>query len=246
METAAITFVLVLAFCAVHLFVGKLHFLDREPRSKWLSFAAYVFMHLIPEIGAHELTFKEATGLPAPLAGSLVYALALAGLALFYGIERRLATSRHLNIEEQRPDRPEAGAFWLHISATSLLMLVIGYLIIHREDNSLAGLGLYFIAMLLHLVTGDYGARRNHPERYDAAGRWVLVAASLAGWAIGLAFALPEVAIGGLFAFLGGAIILVVMKEELPEERQSYFLPFLFGVCLYAALAVAEEALMLT
>ena len=47
--------------------------------------------------------------------------------------------------------------------------------------------------------------------------------------------------IGGLFAFLAGGIILNVLKEELPEERQSYFLPFLLGVILYAGLIMAER-----
>ena len=51
---------------------------------------------------------------------------------------------------------------------------------------------------------------------------------------------LAPLAIGGLFAFVGGAIVLVVLKEELPEERQSYFLPFFCGAALYAALALGE------
>ena len=37
-------------------------------------------------------------------------------------------------------------------------------------------------------------------------------------------------------AFIAGAIILNVLKEELPEERQSRFIPFILGVVLYGAL----------
>ena len=39
---------------------------------------------------------------------------------------------------------------------------------------------------------------------------------------------------------MGGGIILLVMKEELPEERRSRFLPFALGAALYALLVVGE------
>jgi hypothetical protein len=48
---------------------------------------------------------------------------------------------------------------------------------------------------------------------------------------------------GCLFAFLGGAIILNTLKEELPSERESRVLPFLLGAGAYAALLIAEGAL---
>jgi hypothetical protein len=35
--------------------------------------------------------------------------------------------------------------------------------------------------------------------------------------------------------------VLNVLKEELPEERQSRFLPFALGVVTYAALLVAAS-----
>lgn len=239
------TFVMTLAFCAVHLFVGRLRILDATPRSRWLSFAGgvavgYVFLHIMPEIGAHAASFERATGLAAPLAEAAVYTLALAGLILFYGMERAIVASRDARRESEGRDRPEHAMFRLHIGANGLLIFVIAYLLNHREDESAAGLALYFVAMMLHFVTADYGARRHHVELYDRRGRWALVLATLGGWLAGVALALPPLAIGGLFAFVGGAIILVVLKEELPEERQSYFLPFFAGTALYAALALAE------
>ena len=39
-----------------------------------------------------------------------------------------------------------------------------------------------------------------------------------------------------LVAFLSGAVVLSVLKEKLPEERKSRFLPFLAGVAGYGAL----------
>ncbi len=47
---------------------------------------------------------------------------------------------------------------------------------------------------------------------------------------------LPEFVVGILFAFLAGAIVLNVLKEELPEERQSRFWLLAPGALGYAAL----------
>jgi zinc transporter ZupT len=69
--------------------------------------------------------------------------------------------------------------------------------------------------------------------------RWILAGAVLGGWALGVAVELPEEAIAVLFAFLAGGIVLNVLKEELPEERESRFLPFLLGSAGYAALLLA-------
>lgn len=235
-------------FALVHLFVGKLRFLDVEPRSRWLSFAGgvavgYVFLHILPELGAHGSTFSETTGLPEPLAESWVYALALAGLALFYGIERAIVVSADIRKKGEGRDRPHHGVFWLHIAASALLVFIVSYLLNHREDPTPAGLALFFTALLLHFITADFGARADHPEIYDARGRWVLAAATLSGWLTGLMVELAEIAIGCLFAFVGGGIVLVVLKEELPEERASRFIPFLTGAALYAALVLGEQGL---
>jgi hypothetical protein len=48
----------------------------------------------------------------------------------------------------------------------------------------------------------------------------------------------PEQGVIALFSFLSGAIVLNVLKEELPEERKSRFLPFLAGAATYGALLV--------
>lgn len=250
METLSplITGLMALAFCAVHLFVGKLRFLDRQPRSRWLSFAGgvavgYVFLHIMPELGAHGDVFREETGLDKMFAEAWVYTLALAGLVLFYGIERAIVCSRDDSMRSGGPERPRPGAFWVHIAATALLVFIVAYLLNHREDTDPTGLALYFGALLLHFVTADHAARTDFPEFYDSAGRWVLAAATLAGWLLGLTVVVPELLVGCLFAFIGGGIVLVALKEELPEERESSFIPFLFGAAIYAALVLAEQGL---
>ncbi|WP_226480697.1 universal stress protein [Natrinema amylolyticum] len=57
LSDAVLTPAFALALALVHLFAGRLGFSGPIPRSRWLSFAggvsvAYVFVHLLPEVGA--------------------------------------------------------------------------------------------------------------------------------------------------------------------------------------------------
>ncbi len=64
----------------------------------------------------------------------------------------------------------------------------------------------------------------------------MLAAAIFLGWLLGLLTAISEAALAVLLAFLAGAVILNVLKEELPEERESRFWAFALGAGMYTAL----------
>lgn len=220
-------------FAAIHLGIGLLKFLDRTPRSRWLSAAgglavAYVFLHILPELASYGETFAERLGTGDTAAEELVYGIALAGLAFFYGVERMLLVSGDAGREAGRKV-PGAGVFWLHIGAFTIYNVIIGYLLMHRDEEGLWPLVIYGTSMSLHFITNDFGLRESHKERYDRAARWIIAGAVLLGWLLGLTARVPEVGVASLFAFLAGGVVLNVLKEELPEERQSRFLPFLFG-----------------
>lgn len=237
---------MVAAFAAIHLNVRRLHFIDRAPRSKWLSFSggvavAYVFLHILPDLGAYSASLAERLGERPIIAESIVYALALTGLVSFYGLERQVKLSRARSLRQGEGDLAEENVFWLHVASYALLNLLIGYLLVHREESGYWALGLYFTAMALHFLTADFGMRQHHRAAYDRWGRFVLAAGALAGWALGLAVDLPAPAIAGLFAFLAGGVVLGVLKEELPEERESYFMPFLCGILGFAGLVMIER-----
>ncbi len=241
-----VTGAMVAAFASIHLNVRRLRFLQRTPRSRWLSFCggvsvAYVFLHILPDLGAHSTDLAREFVTEPVVAESIVYSLALAGLAGFYGLERKVKLSRERSREEGEGDRVKDNVLWLHVASYATLNLLIGYLLVHREEAGPWALGLYFSAIGLHFLTADFGMRQHHPEPYDRWGGPVLAAAVVAGWGLGLFITLPSAAIAGLFAFLAGNIVLGVLKEELPDERQSFFLPFAGGVVGFAALILAER-----
>lgn len=231
----------------IHVFAGRLRFLDREPRSIWLSGAggvsvAYVFVHILPDLAAYEAKLRTFTEQYAGFVEHHVYILALLGLAVFYGLERMAKASRARSRQQGQADVTQPGVFWIHITSFGIYNALIGYLLLHRERPGVASLLLFFAAMATHFLINDFGLRRDHKFRYDRYGRWLIAAGILVGWAVG---ALERAGwirpvhpalIAGLFAFLAGGVVLNVLKEELPEERQSNFWAFAVGTAGYAAL----------
>lgn len=227
----------------IHLFAGRLHGMRAIPRSWWLSAAggvsvAYVFVHLIPELAEAQEVFRAAGRPVLGFAEHHVYLVALAGLAVFYGLENLALASRHRQ-RERGEDRTSAGVFWLHITSFALYNLLIGYLLMHREEHTLGALAMYFVAMATHFVVNDLGLREHHKERYVHLGRWLVAGAVLVGAGVGAATEIHPMAIAVLLALLAGGVVLNVMKEELPGERRSRFSAFAGGAAAYAAVLLA-------
>lgn len=246
-----LTVLVILLFIAVHLVSPKLTFLHASPRSRWLSLgggvsAAYVFVHLLPELAEHQAVLAEAGG--AILSAEIgVFVVALIGLVAFYGLERYAKTEarrvRAGGHEADTDHAPDVRAFALHVGSFTVFNVLIGYLLVNREEPDLRGLVLYAAAMSLHFIVNDRALDEHHGELYRRIGRWLLAGGVTLGWAIGLLVALPENVLAYLFAFLAGGIVMNVMKEELPEERESRFSAFVGGAALYTALILVTEGL---
>ncbi|MEK4023674.1 hypothetical protein [Sporosarcina sp. FSL W7-1283] len=56
------------------------------------------------------------------------------------------------------------------------------------------------------------------------------------GWLVGVFTEVNDMVLSILSAFLAGGIVLNVMKEELPEERESSFPAFFIGMIGYTDL----------
>ena len=227
----------------VHFFAYKLHF-SSIPRSKWLSAAGgvsvtYIFFHLLPELGEfqHKMEEKE---LALSFLKHPVYLVALFSLCLFYGLERAAKLSKSSKREapegKEKNEEWSSDIFWIHICSFSIYNALIGYLLVHREGEDVWSLFLFVTAMAFHFVVNDYGMADHYRKGYIHKGRWIITFAILAGWGIGTLTTISETLLSVLFAFVGGGIILNVLKEELPEERKSNFWAFLAGVTFYTLL----------
>ena len=238
-ENAVYTGAAAIVFALVHVLGRSLRFLQVTPRSIWLSFAggvslAYVFVHLLPELASSQdesLSHLQRSGEGAM--GVHLYIVALVGLLIFYGLERVVRTSRGSMAAGENTPR---GIFWLHLGSYAIYSTLVGYLLVHREQADLSGLVVYAIALGLHFIVNDQALRQHHGRLYDREGRWILAASPLLGWAIGLLVPVSQLAVAGLFAFLAGGIVLNVLKEELPDDRESRFWALGLGSIGFAAL----------
>jgi len=224
-----------------HVFAGRLRFLSSVPRSRWLSWAggvsvAYVFVHLLPELQKGQESIAPEGGGALPFLEEHVYLVALLGLSVFYGVEHASRASRSARRRGGEDDRTGPGAFWLSIGSFAVYNAIIGYLLVHREEPGTRSLALFALALGVHFVINDAGLREHHQQAYARVGRWALAGAVLLGWAVGAVTEISEAAIALLLAFIFGGVILNVIKEELPAERQSRFLPFALGAAGYATL----------
>lgn len=223
----------VLLFFAIHLGSRYLEVLPKRTLSTVMSVAggvsaAYVFLHLIPDLARHEDAFAS------PLPGAEIYLLSLIGLIGFFGIERLVVRS-----EDRSPaasSEREVGPllFWTHIGAFALNSFIIGYLLVEEHEGRMSYKILYAIALGLHFMTNDHALRLRHAALHRRHGRWVLAIAVIVGWLAGSADILHEHVVAGLFAILAGGIIFNVLKEELPPDEGGSFKAFAVGALCYA------------
>lgn len=244
METLAAAVVLVL----LHLGGAVLGVIDRVPRSGWLSAAggtalAYVFVHLLPELAEIQAAVDES----GVLAGfdRHVYLVALIGVATFYVLEQLARRSREgpgsgpTATHGTPPGSGSRTVGWIHLGSYALYNAMIGYVLVERHHTADASLWLFTLAIGVHFVVNDQGLRDHHGALYHRVGRWFVSTAVLAGWALGQLVDLGEAALGLPLAFVAGGIVLNVLKEELPGERDSRLLPFLAAAAGYTAILTA-------
>ncbi|KAB8126579.1 hypothetical protein F9U64_19655 [Gracilibacillus oryzae] len=229
----------IIGFVAIHLLSRRMKFVRMVPRSRFLSIVggisvAYVFLHLLPELGEYqEHLYGDIGNAFWSFLEHHIYLISMLGLAFFYGLEKIVKHSKRKN---SKKTKSSTGIFWLHIGSFTIYNSIIGYLMIREEFSGAWGMFFFFVAMGVHFITNDKGLWEIHKEDYEKYGRWLLAVSIIAGWGIGAISEVNELIISFLVAFISGGIILNVMKEELPEERESSFTAFFIGLFTYSIL----------
>lgn len=99
----ALTFFCALGFSLLHFFSKHMKFAGKVPRSKFLSLAAgvsvaYLFVHLLPELNKYQKVLsKELTNTVFGYIEHHIYLVAMAGLVLFYALEKKSEDSKKSN-----------------------------------------------------------------------------------------------------------------------------------------------------
>ncbi|MDP2784785.1 MAG: hypothetical protein Q8O38_09380 [Sulfurimicrobium sp.] len=230
-----------LLFAATFLVGGRVHpfrSLIRERRS-FLSFgagmsAAYVFVHVMPELNDARRAFVESVSVTLRYEGMAIYFLALVGFLLFYGLEHQSKYLRETAGAGEAGEAGEAGpSFKLSIGGFAAYVWLMAYLLVNHFGDTLVSIELYAIALTFHFLSLENSLRHEHGAAYQRVGRFVLAGMALLGWVMGLLFALPNHVLALLVAFISGAIIMNSLIMELPAEKGGRFWPFMTGGIVY-------------
>ncbi|PZD97373.1 hypothetical protein DNH61_03230 [Paenibacillus sambharensis] len=232
-----LTLSLALVLALIHI-LGKIRLVSSMMSKSWvLSLSggiavSYVFIHILPELSHHEAVLKRSSVHWLEFVEKDAYLAGMTGLVLYYGLQRFVRGSR-----KGSPNYREARIFWIHTGSFAVYNGLIGYLLVDRfQSGDLMNLLLYFAAMGMHFLVNDHALHEHHRDKYNKYGRWLLALSVLIGWGCGIAFDIPDYALSLLFAFLSGAILVNVMKEELPHQKQSSVWAFFLGALVYTVL----------
>jgi hypothetical protein len=190
--------------------------------------AAYVFVHLLPELHDAREKFADTTTLELRYEGASIYFLALLGFLAFYGLDHLRA-----KLSESPEEERETTAFKVHIGGFAAYVALMSYLLVHSLEGEGVTTVLYVIAIAVHFLGIDHALREEHGALYQRVGRYILAAACILGWAIGLLVASPLFVLALLVAFISGSIIMNSLITELPSDKDGRFVPFLVGGLLY-------------
>lgn len=191
--------------------------------------AAYVFMHVMPELHGVRVALTESVSTALPYEGKAVYFFALAGFLVFYGLD-------HLHAQLRESDEAsEVGrAFKFHVGGFAAYVWLIAFLLVRSIEKAETSTALYAVAIAFHLLALSHDMSKEYGAAYQRIGRFVLAAMAILGWGSGLLFALPDAVLTLLLAFISGAVIMNSMIMELPSEKDGRFWPFMVGGLLYA------------
>jgi len=236
------SFSVAILFAAIYLFGGRLAFQPgQKGRRKFLSFAAgisvaYIFVHVLPtlqmirEIGAHspsefKMLFPEYS----------VYLWTMAGFLVFYGLET-MAVSSQPGPKAHAGDHGGASwQSWAHISGFALYTWLLTYMMVWTGKSELT-LGLFAVAMGMHLYMITCNLRSHYGAFYNRRGAFILALASLMGWGSAMTLNIPTQIVLNLVAFVCGGVVVNAAIAELPKEKEGRYWFFLAGALIYTTL----------
>lgn len=232
----------VLLLVGVHWSVQRWRFLDGPRAHIWLSVSsgtalAYVFTYLLPKLATVQMSIT--TQLHNPLLTLFrhhAYLLALAGLMTFFLLDRSVQESA-----ASKQTRPSNRVFGVQLIGFSLYNLQVGYLIADLPRPSLASYILVGLVFGLHLMGVDHHLYRHGKAAYQDTLRWYFMGATMVGWAIGvLTHALASVVML-VSTFIAGGVMILAIREELPDVRRSSPLAFVIAVSTASAVIIALQ-----
>jgi zinc transporter ZupT len=234
----------VLALAGVHAAAGLTSVLQLRWQASALSAAAgvsiaYVFLDLMPELAKAQDLIGSLRNLPGLEIN--VFALALIGVTVAFWVEIAARKSRRGPGSAGISGETGKGPYRLAIASFVIYNAAIGYTVARPGDEAITSLWLYALAIGLHFIVNDHALAEHHGSRYRTWGRWLLVAALLGGWVVGMVptLRIPPEMMALVLAYVAGGVILNVFRHELPDTDRTA------DALAFAASSVAFGSLLL-
>lgn len=239
-----------LVFAAIFLLGDRMRGPLQVHRRRMLSFAAgisvaYVFIHVLPELGrGQNVHVQAADRLPLLFPEYSVYLWAMAGFLVFFGLEHLVAgtaTSDSGRIAA-RQDSP-GWEFWLHLGGFAAYAWLLTFAVGSNPGRSRLSVALYAVAMTLHILPTTHNLSCEYGHYYRRFGAWLLAAGALAGGVCGHLLDIPESLVVILMAVVSGGVIVNTMIAELPTGKNGRPGAFFGGAVVYTVLLLCLSRL---
>ena len=164
---------------------------------------------------------------------SELYFVGLIGVLIFYGIQKVVRKA-------QKNDKTNQARtlFWLQILFFGFYNMLVAYTIISHDVLGVQAV-FYGLAVGLHFVAVAHDLWREYADIYNKVGRYVLAMGIIAGWIMGMTVHLSPLIESIISAFISGAMILNVLKYELPPDDEAHFPTFAIGVISYTTITMS-------
>ncbi len=191
---------------------------------------AYVFVHMLPELADGELAFKDiniSDAIPDLFIQSSLFLVALLGLVTFYALNAKADSDKNSSQIQYRT----------HLLLVGVLSFIFSYTNPDRIKLGADFAVLFAVVMSLHFVLSDRELARAYPQHFRREDRWILTAFLFAGLVISYVAPPPnELFVAIPTAFLGGAVLMTVFRDELPSLSVARLGWFTGAVAFFSAL----------
>lgn len=231
-------FIVGIILITIHFLTNKILPSNRIQRNRWLSFSggiasSYVFVYILPSLHEDQMSIETEGGLAME---SELYFIGLIGMLMFFGIQNLV--NRTIKDSDFHEEHLEKRVFWVQIIFFGIYNMLISFVVIQSQVEGVQ-VAFYASAVGLHFFAVAHDMWRENHELYDKYGKYVLALGIVIGWLVGAFVELDSLSMGIIFSFISGAMILNVIKYELPEERHAHFKWFLSGAFLYSAIVLS-------
>ncbi len=240
--------VVTLVFVVIHLSSPRIYGFSKHYKKRILSFsggvaAAYVFLDLLPLIqraDPHLHILFANSPLLFIFLEKAIFGVAFLGFITFFVLEYVALNSRENESKKSEKSIADTSAsrnvFYVHLGLTALVSLIICYSIRFEIKSTGLGVLLYTIALSLHFFISDRSMEEHYQNFYVKYGRYTLAIMPLTGWILSVLFSEGESETYVLLAFIAGAVLFNVIKDEVPRLGTGKPVFFFVGAFLYSGL----------